>query len=216
MAEYYHVNVADRKPSRTSGARALRREGRIPVVYYYHGQDNHNLSVDQKELYAALQSGNHVFEITIDGKDHYAMVKDVQYHPVTDAIIHLDLMRVRRSEKMTISVNIALEGHSAGVKLGGVLIENLNHLEISCLPTSVPEHILVDVNDLEIGDSLTAGEIDLPEGVELVSDPELTVVSVKIPQTTVEPEPEEGEEGILGEGEEGEEEESTEESESEE
>ncbi|MFQ6613991.1 MAG: 50S ribosomal protein L25 [Fidelibacterota bacterium] len=200
MAEYYHVDVTERKRTRTSGARALRREGRIPAVYYYHGEANHNLSVDQKELHAAIHSGNHVFEIAIDGKPHYVMIKDVQYHPVTDEIIHLDLMRVRRKEKMTISVPISFEGHSAGVKIGGVMIENLNHLEISCLPTSVPDSIAVDVTDLELGHSLTAGDIQLPENVELVTDPELTIVTVQVPHTHLEEEAEAVEEEFPGEG----------------
>ncbi|NOZ73867.1 MAG: 50S ribosomal protein L25 [FCB group bacterium] len=200
MAEYYHVDVTERKQTRTAGARALRREGRIPVVYYYHGEDNHNLSVDQKELHAAINSGNHVFEIAINGKPHYVMIKDVQYHPVTDEIVHLDLMRVRRKEKMTISVPISFEGQSAGVKIGGVMIENLNHLEISCLPTSVPDSIAVDVTDLELGHSLSVGDIQLPKNVELVTDPELTIVTVQIPRTHLEEEAEEEEEGLPGEG----------------
>ncbi len=196
MAEYYRMEVTEREQTRTSGARALRREGRIPVVYYYHGEDNHNLSVDKKELYAAIHSGSHVFEIAINGKPHYVMIKDVQYHPVTDEIIHVDLMRVRRKEKMTISVPLAFEGQSAGVKLGGVMIENLNHIEISCLPTEVPDAITVDITNLEIGDSLTAADIQLPEHVELVSDPELAIVLIQAPKTQVEAEVEEVEEGL--------------------
>ncbi|RMF10716.1 MAG: 50S ribosomal protein L25 [Candidatus Neomarinimicrobiota bacterium] len=195
MAEYYHLDVVERKRTRTAGARSLRREGRIPVNYYYHGEKNHNLSIDRKALYAALHSGNHVFEIGIDGSPHYVMIKEVQYHPVTDEIIHVDLMRVRRKEKMTIAVPVSFEGQAAGVKKGGVMIENLSHLEISCLPTEVPESIAIDITELEIGHALTAGDVTLPDNIELVTDPELTVVTVQAPKTHVEEEAPAAEEG---------------------
>jgi large subunit ribosomal protein L25 len=110
------------------------------------------------------------------------MLKQVQYHPVTDEVIHIDLMRVRRSEKMTISVPIVLVGDAIGVKEGGVLSQSLTQVEISCYPTDVPEHIELKIDDLEINAALSVGDIDTgSEDIELISDASLNIVSITTP-----------------------------------
>ena len=129
-----------------------------------------------------MNSGQRIFEIDQDGESQYTMLKQVQYHPVTDEVIHVDLMRVRRSEKMIISVPIVLVGEAVGVKEGGVLSQSLTQVEISCYPTDVPEQIDLKIDDLEINAALNVSDIDTgSEEIDLISDASLKVVSITAP-----------------------------------
>ena len=110
------------------------------------------------------------------------MIKELQYHPVTDEIIHVDLMRVRRSEKMTIAVPLVLIGESIGVKEGGVLSQSLNQVEISCYPTDVPEKIELNIESLELNSARNVGDLEIDiEDVDVITDPSLNIVSVTPP-----------------------------------
>ena len=112
------------------------------------------------------------------------MLKQVQYHPVSDDVIHVDLMRVRRSEKMNISVPILLVGESKGVKEGGILTQSLTQVEISCYPTDVPEQIELNIDQLELNSGLIVGDIDTgSEDIEVISDSSLNIVSIMAPST---------------------------------
>jgi large subunit ribosomal protein L25 len=209
-SSYYKLDIADRTHTRTKGAKAIRREGLIPGVLYYAGEPNVNISVDSLVLYHAMQSGQHIFEIEQDGKTQFTMIKELQYHPVTDEVIHIDLMRVRRSEKMTIYVPLVLVGESIGVKEGGILSQSMTQIEISCFPTDVPDQIELNIDDLDMNSTKSVADITVDiENVEILSPEDLNVVSVHPPAAEEEPEVEEiegeeGEEGVEGvEGEEG-------------
>ena len=153
--EYEQIHVGERTHKGKSKIRALRREGKIPGIYYYHGEENVNLEIDKKNLYRALGTGQHVFEVTMNGETQYVMIKEIQYHPVTDEVMHVDLMRVRRSEKMTFTIPILLQGEAIGVQEGGVLSQILTAIDINCLPTNVPESINVDISDLELNSTIS-------------------------------------------------------------
>ena len=155
MADYYQLAVEKRGQTGISATKSLRKNGKIPANYYYKGEANVNLILDSKELFHALNSGNRVFEVEFDGNTQYVMIKEMQYHPVTENVLHVDLMRVRRDVKMTISVPIHLEGEAVGVNEGGVLSQILTSVEVECLPTDVPEFISVDVTELGMNSSLT-------------------------------------------------------------
>ena len=199
-SSYYKLEILERTQTRTPGSRAIRREGLIPGVLYYSGEENVNIAVDKLVLFHAMQSGQRIFEIEQDGSVQFTMIKELQYHPVTDDVIHIDLMRVRRSEKMTISVPLVLLGEPLGVKEGGVLSQSLTQLEISCFPTDVPEQIELNIEDLEINFAKSVSDIKLEsEDVEIITDPELNIVSINPPAAEEEPEVEEGEESEEGE-----------------
>jgi large subunit ribosomal protein L25 len=205
-SSYYKLNIADRTRTRTKGAKTLRREGLIPGILYYAGETNVNISVDKLVLYHALQSGQHIFEIELDGDTQFTMIKELQYHPVTDEVLHIDLMRVRRSEKMTIFVPLVLVGEAVGVTEGGVLSQSMTQIEISCFPTDVPDQIELNIDDLEMNSSKSVTDITLDnEDIEILSAEELNIVSVHPPAAEEEPEVEELEGEELEEGEEGEE-----------
>ena len=204
MASYFKLILEERKNMGGSSARGLRKNGKIPVNYYYKDQDNLNFIIDQKVLNQAIQSGQHVFEISINNDTVYVMIKDAQYNPITEQVIHIDLMRVRRTEKMTFSLPIVLEGVAAGSVEGGIVTQAAASIDIECFPTNVPESIIVDISELELNSVISVVEIDLPDDVSLVSSEQTTIASCNPPKVEVEPDPEEleeDEEDMEGEGE---------------
>jgi len=181
-SSYYKLDVSNRTELRSKGARALRKKGLIPGVLYYAGEENVNISIEKSVLFHAMQSGQRIFEIDQEGDSQYTMIKQLQYHPVTDEVIHIDLMRVRRSEKINISVPLVLIGESIGVKEGGVLSQSLNQIEISCFPTDVPEQIELNIEDLELNSAKNVGDLELNlEDVDIVTDSSLNIVSITPP-----------------------------------
>ena len=185
--QYEYLETLKRTASGSKGAKALRQEGKIPGVFYFKGEESINLSFDKKTLLKSLHMGGHIFELELDGNKQYAMIKEIQYHPVTDEIIHIDFMRVRRDEKITISVPIALVGESIGVNEGGVMMQSLTSLEVSCLPENVPEQVTMDVTELEMNSSLTVADIAVSKEFDILTSNDLTVVSVQAPKEEEEP-----------------------------
>tara|TARA_Y100000766_G_scaffold87454_1_gene74247 strand:+ start:288 stop:974 length:687 start_codon:yes stop_codon:yes gene_type:complete len=197
MESFFKLNLEPRTKTGNAAARSLRRNGKIPVNYYYGGEDNHNMSIDKKVLHKAIQTGQHVFEIELDGNTIYVTVKEAQYHPVTEEIIHLDLLRVRRDVKMKFSIPLNLVGDSVGSVEGGIVSQSANLIDIECFPTDVPDSIDVDITNLELNGAVFASDIELPADTELLSPEDTTVAVCAAPKAEVEvvvPE-EEAEEG---------------------
>ncbi len=181
-SSYYKLEISNRVNIGSKEAKKQRKQGLVPGVLYYSGEDAENISFDKSILIRAMNSGQIIFEILQKGEKQYTMLKQVQYHPVTDEVIHVDLMRVRRSEKMTISVPILLVGDSVGVKEGGILSQSLTQVEISCYPTDVPEQIELNIEGLELNSGLNVGDLDTgSEEVEVISDVNLNIVSISSP-----------------------------------
>ena len=181
-SSYYKLEISNRIDTGTKGAKKDRKRGLVPGVLYYSGEEATNISIKKSNLLRAMNSGQRIFEISQDGENQYTMLKEVQYHPVTDDVIHIDLMRVRRSEKMNISVPIHLVGESKGVKEGGILTQSLTQVEISCYPTDVPEQIELNIDQLELNSGLSVGDIDIgSEDIEVISDSSLNIVSIMAP-----------------------------------
>ena len=199
MASYYKLPIEERSAIGTSSARAMRRNGKIPANYYYHGEANQNLAIDKKAFNQAIHSGRHVFEMDLNGETVYAMIKAAQYHPVTEEVMHIDLMRVRRTEKMTFSIPVILEGEALGTSEGGIVTKVTTAIELECYPTDVPESVTIDISELELHSTLTAVEILLPEDVSLISPEDTTIVTCNPPKAEVEPEVEEVEADEEGE-----------------
>ena len=197
MAQVYEkLDLNERKSKGKSKARSLRRKGMVPGAYYFRGEENVSLQIDKKKLYHAMSSGQHVFEVEMNGATQYVTIKGIQYHPVTDEVLHIDLMQVNMSEKMNFTIPISLEGEADGVKEGGVLSQILTSIEVNCLPTSVPDNILVDISNMELNSNMTIGDIvAIPEDVEIISDLESTIATLAPPKEEEEPVIEELEEG---------------------
>jgi large subunit ribosomal protein L25 len=188
-------------------ARADREAGQIPGVIYRSGQETIAISVDARALRQAVTGSGGVhalMDVVVDGgRGKAAIIKDMQIDPVRDRVIHIDFHELRLDQKIATVVAVHLVGDASGVNMGGVLNQPTHQINVSVLPTEIPEMIEVDVSALEIGGSVRLSEVTVPEGVELLDDPESTVlatVSAPIAEEELEPEVAEGEEV---EGEEG-------------
>ena len=185
---YYKLEIENRKSVGKKATKEIRRAGKIPSVLYYRGEKPVSISIDKQLLNQAIKSDQRIYEVEIDNESQYVMIKEAQYHPITDEIIHVDFMRVRRSEKMTISVPITLVGKPAGVTEGGILSQSMTQIEISCFPTNVPESIEVNVDHLDINSSVSVGDVTVDdEDIEIISASDLSIASVIPPAVEEEP-----------------------------
>ena len=179
---YYKLDIKTRESVGKKSTKAIRRDGKIPSTLYFKGDEPESIAVDKIKLYQALKSDQRVYEVELGGESQYVMVKAVQYHPVTDEIIHLDFMRVRRSEKMTISVPLVLVGKPIGVVEGGILSQALNQIEISCFPTNVPDQIEVNIDKMELNSSISVADVSTDDKeVEILSSSEINVATITAP-----------------------------------
>lgn len=200
------LNVETRELKRTSELNSARRNGKIPGIYYIAGSEPIKIEINERDLNTIIASGNVIINMKLANEDDKKVViKDVQIHPVTDKILHVDLMGIRMDKEIEVNIPIHFEGIPEGVKMGGIQQSTLRELLIRGLPAELPDVINVDIADLEVGDSIHVKDIDVP-GVTVVTDEELAVVSVVTPKIVEEVVPEEElEEGVEGEeGEEGE------------
>ncbi len=162
------------------GARRTRRAGKIPAVLYGHGEKPKHIALPALEFAAALRHGglNQLFELQVgDGAKTLALPKALQRDPIKDTIDHVDLLIVKRGEMVTVEVPVILTGEAAK---GGLLVNDLNTLSISADATKLPDSIEVSIEELEVGGHISAGEITLPEGAELLTDPEAAVVTIVV------------------------------------
>lgn len=172
-------------------ARKARAAGRIPGVLYGHGEAPVALSVSAREFELAVRKkgGNPIIGLALDGGEHNALIRDVQYDPLTHAIIHLDFLRISLTEAIEVEVPIRLVGLPIGVKDGGGILEPiLRELKVRCLPTAIPPAVEVDVTALNIGDSVHVSVISLPD-VTILTDADVTVATVVPPTVQVEEKP---------------------------
>ena len=160
------------------GARRTRRAGKIPAVLYGHGEKPKHIALPAREFAAALRHGgiNQLFQVEVtDGTRSLALPKAVQRDPIRDSIDHVDLLIVRSGEMVTVEVPVVLTGEATK---DGLLVNELNTLQISADATRLPEKLEVSLTGLMVGSRISAGEVPLPEGVELLTDPEASVVTI--------------------------------------
>ena len=188
----HKIDVNKRELSnKKSFVKELRRQDQIPGVYYSHdSKTSIPFTVDKKVIHEALKSDAQVYQISVGSKDRDVIIKSVQYHPISDQMLHIDLYGVKLDQEVTLKVPIEITGQSEGIKAGGVLNQTLTELEISCLPGNIPQNISIDITELNIGDAIRSGEITLDDTLTLQSDSELLIVSILEP-TKVEEESEE-------------------------
>jgi large subunit ribosomal protein L25 len=181
----------------------LRREGLLPAVVYGHNIEPIPISLDMREANRTLDSisPSALIVLNIDGDKHYAIVRDKQRNPLLRSIIHIDFQAVSLTETVRADVNVNIVGEAPAVETYlAILVPSLEQLSIECLPTNLPDRIDVDVSGLaEIGDSLLVSDLIVPDGVEILNDPE-DVVVVVIPPAAEEEEEVEEEEVEIEEG----------------
>ena len=177
-------------------ARRLRRDGKIPGVLYEKGIDNIHFAVDRIEMTAVVRNDgtNAIVELELDGEKLLAMVKHIDQNVITLDIDHIDLLGIKRGEKVTVEVPVVTEGEAAP---GAVVLQETDYVEIEIDALSIPDELTVSIEGKEIGDALHASDVKLPEGAELISDPETLLVNVTFEQVDedLEAEAEAAEEG---------------------
>ena len=189
-------------------ARVLRQAGRIPAILYGRNTEPVLLSVNSKELEQVLGKGSFgqfILNLVIqNGKKvtKAAMIKELQTHPVSGQLIHIDFYEIDMKRQIKVMVPVVTTGKSIGVEEGGMLNIVRRELEVFCLPGDIPESFEIDISEMTIGDSVHIEDIPLGDNVEVAADVNYTVVTVLSPKVEEEEVPEEDEEG-LEEGEEG-------------
>jgi large subunit ribosomal protein L25 len=201
MAKSTTNNLAAELRTQTGkgASRRARRDGKIPAVLYGHGADPQHLLLSAHDFAAVLRNSgaNAVLTLDVGGKEQFALTKALDIHPIRRNIQHIDLLVVRRGEKVTVDVNVVIEGDAVP---GALVTQDASTIQIEAEALSIPEQLTVSVEGAEEGTQILAGQVELPSGVTLISDPDMLVVNVVTAPTIEEPELEaaEGEEAAEG------------------
>jgi large subunit ribosomal protein L25 len=172
-----NLSVSVRTVTGKGASRRARREGRVPAVLYGHGTAPQHLELPARELAAVLRKSgtNAILTLDIEGKEQLALTKSLEIHPIRRSIQHADLLVVRRGEKVTVEVNVIVEGEAGPDTL---VNQEASTIEIESDAMSIPEQLTLSVEGIAAGTQFTAAMVPLPEGVTLISDPDLLVINV--------------------------------------
>ena len=182
------LKVQKKDESGKGVARKLRAQGLVPGVIYGLGKETVDFAVRRSELYEVLAkaTGGNVLisldmaDLQVDA-DTAALIKDIQWSPVHKDALNVDLQWISLKEPVTVSVNITIHGHATGSDEGGSINQIRYHAEVECLPTDIPEELLLDVTGMQIAETRFAGDLAVPEGVTLLLDPEEPIVTIARP-----------------------------------
>ena len=190
-------------------ARKLRAVGRIPGICYRRNAESISISLDPKELDRLLRKAssgiNTLIDLQVAGGGDFdgrqVLVKEIQRHPISGVYLHADLYAVDLKQTIHVSIPVHFTGSAIGVTLGGGILDHATReLDVECLPNAIPEEFAVDVSALEIGDSIHVRDLVVPAGVEILNDPDVSIVSVVAPAISEEAAPAEEEEAAVPEG----------------
>lgn len=201
MANKFELSAIAREGAGKGAARATRREGRVPAVIYGDNKEPVIISLEEKYVARALQTGTlftSISEIDVDGKKHLTLVRDIQLHPISDRPVHVDFLRVNDKTKIKVNVpvNFINDEECPGIARGGVLNVVRYDIEVFCRATKIPDSLVIDLTGLDVGDSVSFSAIDVPDGVEpTITDRDFTVATVTAPSALRSAEGEEGEDG---------------------
>ncbi len=204
MVDVRELSAVPRNRAGTGGARAVRRDGLVPAIIYGDGRDTTMIALENKALTTEIGKPGfftRLFDIAIDGEKQRVLPRDLQRHPVSDKPLHVDFLRISATTRVTVEVPVVFENAevSPGIKRGGVLNVVRHEVEVHCRADAIPQSFAIDLGGLEIGDSVHASTIALPEGVSFtIIDRDFTIATVAAP--TVVREEEEAAAAAAGEG----------------
>jgi large subunit ribosomal protein L25 len=184
MSEQLTLSAETRERAGKGASRAMRREGRVPAVIYGQNQEPTQIHLEEKALVKALSGGhfmNSVVMIDVGGEATRTLPKDVQFHPVSDRPLHVDFFRIGEHSTVTVEVPIRFTGDetSRGIKRGGVLNAVRHEIELICDAAEIPDEIVVDLTDFDIGDSIHISQVTLPKGTKpAITDRDFTVATI--------------------------------------
>lgn len=173
--------VEKRDQTGSSASRKMRKSGLVPAILYGHGQGNENLAITSKEVRALIRHNSKMVQLSGAAKDT-ALVSSLQWDALGIDVLHVDLIRVDMNQKVAVTVPVQLYGEPAGSKAGGMFLQAMHTVEISCPAGSIPESIRMDVSGLGVGDTCAAKDLDLPAGAELVTTAGTMVAQVEKPK----------------------------------
>ena len=187
MTNEFTLEVTKRDSVSKNAIKQMRKDGKVPGIYYSHDSKNSiPFYIERQVLRQAYKSGARIFNINVGSKKRTVIFKSVDYHPVTDQVLHVDLYGVKMDQAVTISVELKLTGSAQGVVEGGILVQGLSELEIDCLPMDIPEFLEVDISNLNLGDSLRVTDLQLDEKFAIKSSEDQIIASVTHPMKEVE------------------------------
>ncbi len=171
----------------------LREKGIIPGIYYGHGVENIDLAATEINLRPIIYTTeSRIINLKFDDNSSFnCILKDVQFHPVSDKPLHFDLIAIKEGEQITIEVSVHITGNAPGIKDGGVLQHSLHKLQVQCLPSNIPSHIDIDVSELNVNDSIKVSDLKL-ENITILNDENASIVAIIPPTVEKEPTAEEG------------------------
>lgn len=176
------IEARTRTMTGKGAAKRLRREGRLPAVMYDNTGKAVLLDLNAKDfakLYGTITEST-LIDVKIDGsKDAIAFVKDAQYNIITDTVTHVDFYEVEAGKKIRTKIPVRLTGSPEGVRTGGILEAGTEELDVECLPKNLPPRVVVDVSDLQLNHSIHVKDVVVPEGVKVLTDPHLTIATLK-------------------------------------
>lgn len=163
-------------------SKAVRKEGRVPCVIY-GTQDNLHLTIDPKEVKPLVYTpAFKLAEVELDGAAHKCIIKDIQFHPVSDEIVHIDFLSLTEGRKLKVEIPVGFEGVSPGMKLGGKLQQNLRRVKVKTTPEHLVDQLVLDVSHLELGQSVRVRDIQVGDGIEIMSPAGTPIATVEIPR----------------------------------
>jgi len=178
MSDDLKVTAELRESFGKGAARKLRALGKIPAVLYGHGTEPVHVSLPGHQMLLILRKSNAVLELDIAGKGQLALVKDVQKDPVRQIIEHLDLIVVKKGEKVQVDIPVTIEGESAA---GTILNQDATTVSLEVEATHIPERVTVSVEGLEEGAQILAGDLELPKGASLITEADVLIVAIAVP-----------------------------------
>ena len=191
--EGFKIEVDKRElSSKKSFVKSIRNIGSVPGVYYSHdSKQSIPFSVNKKLLNQALKSTTQIYQITVGGKKRDVIIKSIQYHPISEQILHIDLYGIKMDQEVSVKVPILFSGQAIGITSGGILNQNYTELEISCLPSNIPQNIDIDISHLDIGDTIRLTDISVDNSIKLIGEDDLLIASIIMPAKVEEEVPEE-------------------------
>jgi len=162
------LNVSIREALGTSNTRRLRKTGQVPAVLYGHGKECVNLTIPAIEVETAIRHGIKVIEIVGAASDS-VLINEIQWDPLGSEILHVDLTRVSADEAVLVTIIVELRGEAPGIKQGGVVDHQLHEIDIECPAGEIPDRLSVNINKLELSDSITAGDVEIPASATLIT-----------------------------------------------
>lgn len=167
----------------------LRSHGKVPAILYGPGIENVALSLNKRDVIALLktESGERtIFKVAFDGEERNVMIKELQVNPVTDELLHVDLIQIAMDRPIRVAVPVVLKGEAVGVKNEGGLVDFITReLEVECLPHLIPEHIEVDISGLHVHQSVKVANLPPLEGVKVIKDQDTVIVTIGLPEAEV-------------------------------